>query len=179
MTIDENMRNLYTDKVKNSSLEEKILFLTSLNTKQNRYRNQVEIPFISESEEKSICERLATRLSRDEVVQNECALSFSDQENGKILFTAFGMIDVLKNDIIYELKFVSELTHEHFLQCASYVVAMQKEKGILWNIRDNSLFEITVPNKTRFLDAVSNTITKGVIKNYNKPSDKRYSVELN
>lgn len=179
MTIDENMRNLYTDKVKNSSLEEKILFLTSLNTKQNRYRNQVEIPFISESEEKSICERLATRLSRDEAVQNGCALSFSDQENGKILFTAFGMIDVLKNDIIYELKFVSELTHEHFLQCASYVVAMQKEKGILWNIRDNSLFEITVPNKTRFLDAVSNTITKGVIKNYNKPSDKGYSVELN
>ena len=40
---------------------------------------------------------------------------------------------VIKNDIVYELKFVSELTHEHFLQCASYVVALGLEKGILWN----------------------------------------------
>lgn len=172
MSIYKDRCFLYTDKVKNSSLEEKILFVTSLETTQNRYRNQVEIPFISENEENAICERLATRLSRDEDVQSECKLYFSDKKNGELLFTAFGMVDAVKDDIIYELKFVSELTHEHFLQCASYVVAMGKKKGILWNTRDNTLFEITVPNKIRFLDAVSNAITKGAIKKYNKPSDK-------
>lgn len=170
MSIYKDRCFLYTDKVKNSSLEEKILFVTSLETTQNRYRNQVEIPFISENEENAICERLATRLSRDEDVQSECKLYFSDKKNGELLFTAFGMVDAVKDDIIYELKFVSELTHEHFLQCASYVVAMGKKKGILWNTRDNTLFEITVPNKIRFLDAVSNAITKGAIKKYNKPS---------
>lgn len=172
MSIYKDRCFLYTDKVKNSSLEEKILFVTSLETTQNRYRNQVEVPFISENEENAICERLATRLSRDEDVQSECKLYFSDKKNGELLFTAFGMVDAVKDDIIYELKFVSELTHEHFLQCASYVVAMGKKKGILWNTRDNTLFEITVPNKIRFLDAVSNAITKGAIKKYNKPSDK-------
>lgn len=172
MSIYKDRCFLYTDKVKNSSLEEKILFVTSLETTQNRYRNQVEVPFISENEENAICERLATRLSRDEDVQSECKLYFSDKKNGELLFTAFGMVDAVKDDIIYELKFVSELTHEHFLQCASYVVAMGKKKGILWNTRDNTLFEITVPNKIRFLDAVSNAITKGTIKKYNKPSDK-------
>ena len=64
------------------------------------------------------------------------------------------------------MKFVSELTHEHFIQCASYVVAMGKKKGILWNTRDNTLYEITVPNKTLFMDAVTNAITKGAIKKY-------------
>lgn len=177
MEIDKDKRFLYTDKVKNSSLEEKILFVTSLETNQNRYRNQVLVPFISNTEEKSICERLATRLSKDEDVQSACALYFSDKRNGDLLFTAFGMADAVKDDVIYELKFVSELTHEHFLQCASYVVAMEKKKGILWNTRDNTLYEITVPNKARFLDAVSNAITKGVINKYNKPSDK--NIQLN
>lgn len=129
MSIYKDRCFLYTDKVKNSSLEEKILFVTSLETTQNRYRNQVEVPFISENEENAICERLATRLSRDEDVQSECKLYFSDKKNGELLFTAFGMVDAVKDDIIYELKFVSELTHEHFLQCASYVVAMGKKKG--------------------------------------------------
>ena len=87
------------------------------------------------------------------------------------------MADAVKDDVIYELKFVSELTHEHFLQCASYVVAMGKKKGILWNTRDNTLYEITVPNKTLFMDAVTNAITKGAIRKYNKPSDK--NIQLN
>ena len=177
IAIDKDKRFLYTDEVKNASLEEKILFVTSLETKQNRYRNQVAVPFISDTEKTAICERLATRLSRSEDVQSGCALYFSNKRKGDLLFTAFGMADVVKDDVIYELKFVSELTHEHFLQCASYVVAMGKKKGILWNTRDNTLYEITVPNKTRFLNTVANAITKGAIKRYNKPSDE--NIQLN
>ena len=164
---------LYTDEIKKSSLEEKILFMTSVETNQHRYRNQVIVPFISDAERNAICERLSTRLSKNEDVQGKCALYFSDRKNGNLLFTALGMADAVKDDVVYELKFVSELTHEHFLQCASYVVAMKKKKGILWNTRNNTLFEITVPNETLFMDAVTNTITKGIIKKYNKPSDEK------
>ena len=164
---------LYTDEIKKSSLEEKILFMTSIETNQHRYRNQVIVPFISDAERNAICERLSTRLSKNEDVQGKCALYFSDRKNGDLLFTALGMADAVKDDVVYELKFVSELTHEHFLQCASYVVAMKKKKGILWNTRNNTLFEITVPNETLFMDAVTNTITKGIIKKYNKPSDEK------
>ena len=163
---------LYTDEVKDSSIEEKILFVTSLETNQNRYRNQVVVPFININDKNAIFERLATRLSKNEKVQQNCALYFSNKKNGDLLFTAFGMADAIKKNVIYELKFVSELTHEHFLQCASYIVAMKKKKGMLWNIRDNTLYEITVPNKALFMDAVTNAITKGTIKKYNKPSNK-------
>lgn len=176
LAVDKDKSYLYTDEVKTSSLEEKILFVTSLETKQNRYRNQVLIPFINDEEERAICERLSTRLSQDEEVQHACALYFSDKRNGELLFAAFGMADVVKDDVVYELKFVSELTHEHFLQCASYVVAMGKKKGILWNTRDNSAFEITIPNKNKFLDAVTNAITKGTLRKYNKPAEKNIRV---
>lgn len=173
MTIYDDKDFLYTDEIKKSSLEEKILFITSIETNQHRYRNQVTVPFISDAERNAICERLSTRLSKNEDVQGKCALYFSDRKNGDLLFTALGMADVVKDDVVYELKFVSELTHEHFLQCASYVVAMKKKKGILWNTRNNTLFEITVPNETRFMDAVTDAVTRGIIKKYNKPSDEK------
>ena len=76
------------------------------------------------------------------------------------------MADVVKNGVVYELKFVSELSHEHFLQCACYMIALKLETGILWNTRKNEMYEIKIPNRENFMDSVVNTITKGVIKKH-------------
>ena len=153
------------------SVEEKVLWLTSLETKQKRYRNQVELPLVDSWSEWQIKHRLATEFETDEDVQKACALTFSDSKNGPIKVFAIGMLDVLKNETVYELKFVSELQHSHFLQCACYMVALGLEKGILWNTRDNKKFEIAVPDKQKFLDAVIKTVTKGAITKYYKPGD--------
>lgn len=59
----------------------------------------------------------------------------------------------MKGDTVYELKFVSELRHEHFLQCAVYMAALELPKGILWNTRDNTAYEIEIPDRASFLDA--------------------------
>ncbi len=124
---------IYSANDRNLTLDKKILFLVSMETKQNRYRVQVDTPFVSESERMQIVDRLGSLFSKDETVQIPCTIDFSDTRKGDFLFSAKGFADVIKNDIVYELKFVSELTHEHFLQCASYVVALGLEKGILWN----------------------------------------------
>lgn len=155
--------------LENMSTEEKILFSTAIETGQNRYRTQVEMPLVQEAERLKIVQRLLTEFCGDEIVQKECSIDFSNEDGGEKLFSARGMIDVLKDNIVYELKFVSELMHEHFLQCACYVVALGLEKGILWNTRKNERYEITVPNKAAFLDAVANTITKTEIPRYHKP----------
>lgn len=105
-------------------------------------------------------------------MQVECRIEFSDRLDGPVCFTARGLADVVKDDVVYELKFVSELTHEHFLQCASYMVAMQMKKGILWNTRDNTAYEITVPDRTSFLDALARAVTKGLVGAYYEPSGK-------
>ena len=72
----------------------------------------------------------------------------------------------MKGDTVYELKFVSELRHEHFLQCAVYMAALDLPKGILWNTRDNTAYEIESPDRAACLDAVTRTVTKGMIKKY-------------
>lgn len=167
--LNPELDGLYTKAVKDSSLDKKILFLVSLETKQKRYRTQVMTPFVSKEQSELIQERLKTRLNREEDAQVECQIDFSSQENGNVKFSAKGFADVVKDDVVYELKFVSELTHEHFLQCACYMVAMNLQKGILWNTRDNTSFEIEVPNRKAFLDAVTKAVTKGVLKSYYEP----------
>ena len=170
--LNPELAGLYTRAVRNSSLDKKVLFLVSLETKQKRYRTQVRTPFVNEEQRELIKDRLKTRLNRDENAQVECQIDFSAQENKGVRFSAKGFADVVKDNIVYELKFVSELTHEHFLQCACYVVAMNLQKGILWNTRDNTLYEIEILERKAFLDAVAKAVTKGVIENYYDPARK-------
>lgn len=169
LLLNPELTRLYTKEVKNSSLDQKILFLVSLETKQKRYRTQVTTPFVNKEQNKWIKARLKERLNRDEDAQVECQIDFYDHKNGEVKFSAKGFADVVKNDIVYELKFVSELTHEHFLQCACYMIALNLQKGILWNTRDNTLYGIEVPDKKEFLNAVTKAVTKGVIENYYGP----------
>lgn len=169
ISIHPNKTALWNENVKALNLEQKILFLISLETNQDRYRTQVELPFVNENSAQKIKERLSTRFQPNENSQVECFIPFSDTENGDSFFFAKGFADVVKNGIVYELKFVSELTHEHYLQCACYIVALGLSKGVLWNTRDNTAYEITVPDKKVFLDAVITTITKGKITSYYEP----------
>lgn len=160
---------LYTKEIQESSLDQKILFLVSLETKQSRYRTQVVTPLVNEEQSELIKTRLKTKFNTDEKAQVACQIDFGDKEKGEVRFSAIGFADVVKDDVVYELKFVSELTHEHFLQCASYIVALNLQKGILWNTRDNTSYEIRVPDRKVFLDAVIKTVTKGMIENYYEP----------
>lgn len=152
------------------SLDEKILYLTALETKQERYQKQVRIPFVSESEQKAIIERLSKIFNRDETVQVQCEIPFCEENSDHECFKAIGLCDVLKDNVVYELKFVSELSHVHFLQCACYMIALEKEKGILWNTRDNTRYEIRIPDRDAFLDAVAKTITKRKLERYYYPA---------
>lgn len=107
----------------NATLDERMLFLTALETHQERYRTQVSSPFVPDAEREMICSRLGGVFSPDDNVQVHCCIDFAESENGPKLFSARGQADVVKDNTVYELKFVSELTHEHFLQCASYMLA--------------------------------------------------------
>ena len=140
------------------------------NAHQERYRTQVSSPFVPDAEREMICSRLGGVFSPDDNVQVHCCIDFAESENGPKLFSARGQADVVKDNTVYELKFVSELTHEHFLQCASYMVALSIDKGVLWNTRDNTAFQITIPDKKAFLNAVAKAVTKGAIPAYYQPS---------
>jgi hypothetical protein len=166
-TVHPQEKNLYESQIKVSSLDQKILLLTSLETRQRRYRLQVDVPFVKKSEKNLLIKRLGTKLDKNEDVQVSAEITFSDEDR-KANFKAIGLADAVKGDTVYELKFVTELTHEHFLQCASYMVALDLPKGILWNTRNNAMFEIAIPDRKRFLNAVAKAITKGKWDKYYK-----------
>lgn len=151
-----SMRAEYENTYKHASTEEKILFLTSLETKQRRYRTQVDLPFITEDEKKEIHERLAEVFVPTEEVQAECEIkSGISQEN----LEARGYADVVKDNTVYELKFVAELQHTHFLQCACYMIGLHLDRGILWNVKTNDMYEIKIPDKDGFMQQVWKTVT--------------------
>lgn len=145
-----------------SPLEDKILLLTAYETYQDRYVKQVQKPFISNEQKELLYQRMRSIFTPDECVQVLRSICVKT-EKGKTLFHIDGKCDVLKDDCIYELKFVRDLRHEHFLQCACYMVAFEIEKGILWNIRTNELYEIVIPDKKIFIQTVIKTITKGKV----------------
>lgn len=158
------------EKIYKLSLEEKILFLVSLETKQRRYRTQASKKLVTEDEQNQLFNRLSTVFRRDENIQVECSIPFYVNPNTKKKFIARGLADVVKDDVVYELKYVSQLSHENFLQCACYIIALGLNKGILWNTKDNSMFEITIPNVEDFLNATVRAITKNQIKEYIQPN---------
>lgn len=161
-------KSLYNRSYKRKSLEEKILFLSSLETKQERYRTQVQTTFIANEDKEIISNRLSTHFSQKDEVQAQCELPFfisnadkkSRNELSKPYFYARGLADVVKNKTVYELKFVSHIDRTHFLQLACYIVALGLKKGRLINILDNRVYDVTVSNKSNFLEAVAHAITK-------------------
>lgn len=168
--------NFDTDSIEGDSIEEKILYLTSLETYQQRYRKQVSVPFVENEQKQELSERLKTMFSPDEIVQVKCEIPFFDNHDEKI-FTAIGICDVIKDEIVYELKFVSELTHEHFLQCACYIIGLGLKKGVLWNTRNNQMYSITIPDKKAFMEEVAKTVVKNNINDKRKISLLKEKIE--
>ena len=147
-------KRLDFESVRDKTLDEQICVLTAAETKHNRYTTQVILPLVTEMEKERICNRLKTVFKKSEWVQVPCNFDFG-------FVPATGLADVVKNNIVYELKFVSELQHTHYLQCAMYMIALNLQKGILWNVKNNEMYEIEIKDRKKFLSAVVKTITKG------------------
>ncbi len=157
----------YNSDVRNYPVDKKILFLTALETSQNRYLRQVQTPYVTDEETEKLHARLATLLSKDSLIQQLCEIHFTSPKYGA--FSAIGYADAIKDDTVYELKLVQELKHEHFLQCACYMIGLGLKKGCLWNLRDNTRYEIEIPDEKAFMDAVTKAITKSRVTKYVNP----------
>lgn len=149
-------------------LDSKILYLAALETRQNRYMSQVPIPLVAPECRDEITERLGRAFEPDDYAQVECGITF---RSGILSFRANGFADVVKDGVVYELKFVSELSHVHVLQCACYMIALNLPVGRLINTRTGEVLELTIPDRRAFLDAVAVAITKGAFERYEGPFD--------
>ena len=165
LTIHKDLKFLYDENAKKMSLEEKILFLVSLQTGHARYRTQVSLPLITNDEKKKLNKRLSTRLEKDCPVQVPSEIDFCNKK-GDLLFQAIGKSNVIKDDVVYKLEYLYSISKADCLVCACYMKALGLEKGILWNTYDNTVYEIAIPDMNKFMNAITVAITKGKVKKY-------------
>lgn len=157
---DSSDRTLKLDET--ASLERKILALVAYETKQKRYEWQVKPPFLTDEQKERIYDRLYGKLREDDEVQTECDSIFYGKDGKK--FQIKGICDVIRGKHVYELKFTTALSDQHFLQTAYYICALNMEYGYLWNIKTNEFYKVSVPDKDAFLKATVKSITKGNVK---------------
>lgn len=155
------MAGVLAEELTEDDMWRNALVLTAVDTEQLRYVDQVEatVPGQVEGE---IVDRLGTLLPRDCRSQIPMVLAgeaMHDALTGTPLqFT--GVADVIHDEVVYELKFVTELSHAMFLQLAMYLVMSGRETGVLWNTRTDERWEVRVPDRARFLNAVVLCVTK-------------------
>lgn len=152
-------------KIKDASIEEQVLYLVAMKTGQNRYKTQVEIPYVKQFEKNRLEFRLGELFERDETVQSDCKIFFHSKD-GEHLFTVAGTADVVKDDAVFDLSFLTQFSHQHFLVTACKMIALGLDKGYLWNLFNNELYLVEIPNRQVFMDAVAAAITKGRLTKY-------------
>ncbi|MHA0306144.1 AAA family ATPase [Mesomycoplasma ovipneumoniae] len=175
-------RDEYIDFINNKnrkSLNDLILFYRYLQTGKERYIEQAQRNFVNDKVIQQMKKRLSEVLSRDEKIQEHCSLKYDNNVNN-FTMNVRGIADVVKDNTVYELKFVNYLTDDHFLQTASYMLALKKEKGILWNVKKNEMYKIKIKNCENFRVKLAETISKGRYKeknlSQNQPKKRSWSI---
>lgn len=145
-----------------ATLDEKVLYLTAYETYQDRYYRQVRPPFLTSEQIAVVHKRLRRKFTGNEDVQNDFTIKLLDEKDNK--YKIIGRADVVKDKIVYELKFVDELKYIHFLQLACCMIGLGLEKGVLWNVKNNERYVVSIPDKEKFMRYVVLAITKGAVK---------------
>lgn len=150
-----NQRERKMPDVSNLTNEQKLLQLVSLQTMQNRYYNQVKLPIVTPYQHNQLIDRLSERLSCDEKSQIQKAMSL----NG---ITIHGLCDALRDNEVWITEYKSALTPENFLEAATDSILFNRNYCMLWNVKTNELYKISVREnlKSDFLTQVYKTITK-------------------
>lgn len=136
-------------------VEQKMLQLVALNTKQNRYCNQVRLPLVTPMQHNALIDRLSERLTNNECVQAEKVITLHGIE-------IHGRCDVMRDDSVWQIEFKHALRPEDFLQVAVLMIMFNKRDGMLWNTRNNELYKVNIDDSRRqeFMSQVYRIITK-------------------
>ena len=163
-----------------SDLIRKIRYSVYLNTKQRRYFTQSRKSFVTPEDEEIIKGRLSEFLTPECDTQKHCSIKceYLDANNQEKVIELKGLTDAIKDDIIYEIKFIHDVAYENFLQLASYMLALDYEVGRIWNIRTNEMFEVRIKDRDELLKNIIRCVTKGTIQEFSLIKEENCNVEV-
>lgn len=139
----------------NFSLEQKILYLVSLTTRQNRYQNQVRLPLVTPEQYMNLYNRLLEHLTNDEETQIEQSMLLRN-------ITVHGKCDVLRDDSVWIVCYRPALRPEDFLQAAMNLILYNRNTSVLWNTYSNEIYKVSLDKNEQkaFLEQIYCIITK-------------------
>lgn len=143
------------------------LVLAAVGTEQLRYYDQVTAEVASD-EARALMDRLGEHLDRDAPAQVRLSLEGSahgGRQGASSPISFSGFADAMYRDQLFELKFVSALSPEMFLQAALYLVmarvsGQDLHQAVLWNTRTGERWAVDVEDAEEFLHAVVRCVTK-------------------
>lgn len=136
--------------------EQKALALTAIDTGLFRYCSQASDKFMTPEVHDLLLKRLSSKLNKNTTkIQVPCHFVSAD-------FSSFGYMDYVdKRHIPWELKFVTSLSNEMYLQLAMYILSTKAPYGYLWNTMTNTLKKVSIKDKEQFVADVFKCITLG------------------
>lgn len=137
-----------------------LVCLTGAECRDTRYSREIVERYVSKDHQKQIIERMSTIFKEDDNHEVNCFYQENKNDINEALKIS-GIADVVLDDRVYEVKFVNEISSEHLLQCAMYMIMLNKDVGRVWNIRDNKMIEIRIKDVQELLNRVVKCITKG------------------
>lgn len=162
------MKNYKTNfKHDEDDIQWQLLCLTAAASENWAYFRQITKRYIDKTQQQEIIARMSDLL--DENDPHEGVVGLTSGANPLTSISFLGRYDVIHDDIIYELKFTSELSHQHHLQLATLMVMTGLEVGRLWNLRTNEVREVRIKDRRAFIDQVVKIISKRKLSKWDGP----------
>lgn len=141
--------------VSDLTIDQKLLKLVSIMTHQNRYYNQVKLPFVTPAQHNALINRLSEHIQQNEQTQIQQSMNLKG-------ITINGICDVLRSDSVWTIEFQASLRPENYLQAAMNSILFNRPYAVLWNTKTNEMFKVSVDEKLKkaFLLQVYRIITK-------------------
>ena len=148
---------------KSEPLQQQLLDILAFETKKERYRTQVPCPYINE-QQKEYLYKLMKHFKFNKNSAKGKDIQVDIEVDIDKIGIARGQIDAIQNNCIIELKYKRSIDIHDCLQIGTYLSLTKYKKGLLYNLYDESIYEIKIKDKKKFLDSMAKAITNNIVK---------------
>ena len=148
---------------KSEPIQQQLLDILAFETSKDRYRTQVPCPYLNEEQIKYLYNLMKSfKFNKNAVNDKEIQVGI-EAEIEKIGIIR-GQIDAIQNNNIIEFKYKKNIETHDFLQIGTYLSLKNYKKGLLYNLYDESIYEIRIKDKKKFLDSMTQVLSNNHVR---------------
>ena len=144
-------------------LQQQLLDILAFKTSKERYRTQVPCPYLNKEQEEYLYSLMKSfNFDANAVMRKEIQVGI-EVDIDKIGMVS-GQIDAIFNNNVIDFKYKRNIDIHDFLQLGTYLSLTKYKKGLLYNLYNESIYEIKIKDKKNFLDLMVQVISNGKVR---------------